>query len=80
MIDAAALLENLTRRRVRLTPNPPKLVAEPARLLTEDRAAIRAFKPELLDLLAACASADTMLAPISAGATPPEKPWPSSGT
>ena len=42
---------NLTRRGMRLTPNPPKLVVEPSSLLTdEDRQAIRAQKAELLNL------------------------------
>ncbi len=52
-MDARTLLENLTRRGVRLTAEPPKLVAEPSDLLTdEDRQAIRAYKAELLGLLA----------------------------
>ena len=58
-MDARTLLENLTRRGVRLTAEPPKLVAEPSDLLTdEDRQAVRAHKADLLGLLAPQPAAD----------------------
>jgi hypothetical protein len=71
MIEAVTLLENLTRRGVRLTPKPPKLIAEPSSLLTDaDRAAIRAHKPRLLALLAVPPQADTKPAPIPSANDP----------
>jgi hypothetical protein len=46
------LVENLTRRGIRLIPAPPKLIVEPAELLTDaDCEAIRAAKPALMRLL-----------------------------
>jgi len=51
-MDAQALIANLSRRGIRLIPNPPKLSVEPASKLTDqDREAIRTAKPELLALL-----------------------------
>lgn len=65
MVEAVALLENLNRRGVRLTANPPKLIAEPSHLLTDaDRREIRRYKPELLALLA------DESGPATAGLTP----------
>jgi|GEM_PF-4811638 hypothetical protein len=59
MIDATALLATLTRRGVRLTARPPKLIAEPGDLLSEeDCQAIRACKPELMNLLSSAPAAD----------------------
>lgn len=53
MNDAATLLESLTRRGLKLTPRPPKLIVEPSDLLTDaDRDAIRKLKPDLLRILA----------------------------
>ena len=52
MIDATSLLKNLTARGIRLTPDPPKLIAEPSSLLTQDdRELIRSLKAQLLTLL-----------------------------
>lgn len=71
MNDAVTLLENLTHRGVRLTPEPPKLIAEPSSLLTdEDRAAIRAHKPQLLALLAPQPAADAKPAAPAAADDP----------
>ncbi len=54
MSDAVSLVESLSRRGIRLTPNPPKLTVEPASKLTDaDREAIRQHKPALLALLTA---------------------------
>lgn len=53
MIDAVSLVDSLRRRDIRLIPDPPKLIVEPASKLTDaDREAIRTHKPELLRLLA----------------------------
>jgi hypothetical protein len=53
-MNAQALLEDFSRRGIRLIPNPPRLTVEPASRLTDvDRAAIRAAKSELLRLLVA---------------------------
>src|ERR1700730_17092501 len=74
-MDARALIEDFSRRGIRLIPNPPRLTVEPAsRLSDADRAAIRASKPELLRILAGVrpsaiieATCRTASAPSTAG-------------
>ncbi len=51
-MDAVRLIEDFRARGIRLIPEPPKLVVEPASRLTDaDRQAIRALKPALMELL-----------------------------
>jgi hypothetical protein len=53
-MTAQALIDNLTRRGIRLIAEPPRLTVEPASKLTDDdRALIRAHKVELLSHLVA---------------------------
>jgi uncharacterized Zn finger protein (UPF0148 family) len=53
-MDVHALFTELSKRGIRLIPNPPKLIAVPAAKLTdEDCEAIRHHKADLLALLAA---------------------------
>ena len=52
-MSVEALIADFNRRGIRFIPNPPKLVVEPASRLTEwDRALIRAYKAEMLAMLA----------------------------
>jgi hypothetical protein len=54
VIDALSLLRKLTARGIRLIADPPRLIAKPASLLTEDDCTlIRAHRAALLDLLKA---------------------------
>jgi hypothetical protein len=51
-VDVNAVLADFAYRGIRLIPDPPKLIVEPASRLTDrDRAAIREHKPALLAVL-----------------------------
>jgi len=81
-MDAHQLLRNFKARGIRLVPEGDKLAVEPAsRLSDADRAAIRAYKPELLRILAGVrpsavieATFSTARAPSSGSAVVPEFP------
>src|SRR6266851_3306380 len=79
-MDVQALMEDFSRRGIRLIPNPPKLVVEPASILTDaDRVAIRTHKGELLALLSPDPVADrivtelggSLIREVPAGQLPP---------
>src|ERR1035437_3261417 len=58
-MDARTLISELSKRGIRLIPNPPKLIAVPAAKLTDkDCEAIRSHKAGLLALLREQAETD----------------------